>query len=168
MGELQLLEDVLVGQRLDGRVARTDRLGGAGRLRPDALLLGSVTARWSATQVRTLCGRHAAPVTSRSSAAPAESHRGHDHHHVPDGVPNSKHADRDSAAVHLELDELIRSVTGAHNALLDLEELTEADLERLRSGYESLGQAAREDLLRGLLDTDARRACVEGARAANS
>jgi low affinity Fe/Cu permease len=61
---------------------------------------------------------------------------------------------RDSAAVHLKLDELIRTVNGAHNALLDLEELTEADLERLRSRYEALGRAAREDLLRGLLDTD--------------
>ena len=39
---------------------------------------------------------------------------------------------RDSAAVHLKLDELIRTVGGAHNALLDLEELTENDLERLR------------------------------------
>ena len=61
---------------------------------------------------------------------------------------------RDSAAVHLKLDELRRTVNGAHNALLDLEELTEADLERLRSRYESLGRNAREDLLRGLLDTD--------------
>jgi len=61
---------------------------------------------------------------------------------------------RDSAAVHLKLDELIRAVNGEHNALLDLEELTEADLERLRSRYESLGRSAREDLLRGLLDTD--------------
>jgi low affinity Fe/Cu permease len=61
---------------------------------------------------------------------------------------------RDSAAVHLKLDELIRTVSGAHNALLDLEELTEADLERLRSRYEELGRAARADLLRGLLDTD--------------
>ena len=61
---------------------------------------------------------------------------------------------RDSAAVHLKLDELIRTVAGAHNALLDLEELTETDLERLRSRYESLGRTAREDLLRGVLDTD--------------
>lgn len=61
---------------------------------------------------------------------------------------------RDSAAVHLKLDELIRTVNGAHNALLDLEELTEADLERLRLRYEALGRNARADLLRGLLDTD--------------
>ena len=42
---------------------------------------------------------------------------------------------RDSAAVQLKLDELIRAVSGAHNALLDLEELTEHDLERLRGRY---------------------------------
>ena len=61
---------------------------------------------------------------------------------------------RDSAAVHLKLDELIRTVAGAHNALLDLEELTEADLERMRARYESLGRTARHELLRGVLDTD--------------
>src|SRR6186713_3008783 len=43
---------------------------------------------------------------------------------------------RDSAAVQLKLDELIRAASGAHNALLDLEELTERDLERLRDHYE--------------------------------
>jgi Low affinity iron permease len=69
---------------------------------------------------------------------------------------------RDSAAVHLKLDELIRTVNGAHNALLDLEELTEPDLERLRSRYESLGRSAREDLLRGLLDTDTPDLPVDG------
>ena len=74
---------------------------------------------------------------------------------------------RDSAAVHLKLDELIRTVNGAHNALLDLEELTEADLDRLRSRYESLGRAAREDLLRGLLDTDTPDVPVEGTQAAS-
>jgi low affinity Fe/Cu permease len=73
---------------------------------------------------------------------------------------------RDSAAVHLKLDELIRTVNGAHNALLDLEELTETDLERLRSRYESLGRNAREDLLRGLLDTDTPDVPVEGRRMA--
>jgi low affinity Fe/Cu permease len=61
---------------------------------------------------------------------------------------------RDSAAVHLKLDELVRCVNGAHNALLDLEELTENDLERLRARYESLGRAARAELQRGVLDTD--------------
>jgi low affinity Fe/Cu permease len=74
---------------------------------------------------------------------------------------------RDSAAVHLKLDELIRTVNGAHNAL-DLEELTEADLERLRSRYEALGRAAREDLLRGMLDTDTPDVPVDGRHVASS
>jgi low affinity Fe/Cu permease len=72
---------------------------------------------------------------------------------------------RDSAAVHLKLDELIRTVAGAHNALLDLEELTESDLERLRSRYESLGRTARQELLRGILDTDIPDVPVEEHRA---
>jgi low affinity Fe/Cu permease len=50
---------------------------------------------------------------------------------------------RESAAVQLKLDELIRAQQGAHNALLDLEELEEADLEQLRMSYETLAQEAR-------------------------
>jgi low affinity Fe/Cu permease len=61
---------------------------------------------------------------------------------------------RDGAAVQLKLDELLRAVAGAHNALCDLEELTEADLERLRERYEDLARRARADLQRGLRDTD--------------
>ena len=61
---------------------------------------------------------------------------------------------RDSHAVQLKLDELIRAVSGAHNALLDLEGLEEADLERFRSRYEELARTAREALRRGELDTD--------------
>ena len=61
---------------------------------------------------------------------------------------------RDSAAVQLKLDELIRAVAGAHNALLDLEELAEEDVERLRGRYQAMARRARADLLRGLRDTD--------------
>lgn len=60
---------------------------------------------------------------------------------------------RDSAAIQLKLDELIRAIQGAHNALLDLEELTEEDLSRLRTRYETLARQARADLQRGLSDT---------------
>ena len=62
---------------------------------------------------------------------------------------------RDSAAVQLKLDELIRAVAGAHNALLDLEELSEHDLATLRAHYGDLARRAREDLKRGLVDTGA-------------
>jgi low affinity Fe/Cu permease len=60
---------------------------------------------------------------------------------------------RDTAAMHLKLDELIRSVKGAHNALLDLEELEEGELERIRSRYEDLARKAREALEHGRSDT---------------
>jgi low affinity Fe/Cu permease len=60
---------------------------------------------------------------------------------------------RDSHAVQLKLDELIRAVGGAHNALLDLEGLEEAELERFRVRYEDLARTAREALGRGELDT---------------
>jgi len=60
---------------------------------------------------------------------------------------------RDSHAVQLKLDELIRAANGAHNALLDLEELEEEDLERFRVRYEDLARTARAALRRGELDT---------------
>jgi low affinity Fe/Cu permease len=60
---------------------------------------------------------------------------------------------RDSTAMQLKLDELIRAIRGAHNALLDLEELEEDDLERLRNVYEGLARRARADLQQGLVDT---------------
>lgn len=60
---------------------------------------------------------------------------------------------RDSHAVHLKLDELIRAVSGAHNALLDLEGLEETDLERFRARYQEIARSAREALGRGEMDT---------------
>jgi low affinity Fe/Cu permease len=61
---------------------------------------------------------------------------------------------RDSAAVQLKLDELIRSVEGAHNSLLDLEELSEKELERFRKRYEQLAEEARKALRLGGADTN--------------
>jgi low affinity Fe/Cu permease len=62
---------------------------------------------------------------------------------------------RDSEAIQVKLDELIRVIEGAHNALLDLEELEEHDLDRIRSSYEKLAKRARDGLQQGKLDTDA-------------
>ncbi len=58
---------------------------------------------------------------------------------------------RDSAAIQLKLDELIRAMQGAHNAFLDLEELTEQELSVIRNRYQSMARKAREDH-GGLLD----------------
>jgi low affinity Fe/Cu permease len=62
---------------------------------------------------------------------------------------------RDSEAMQLKIDELIRAHKGAHNGLLDLEELTEEELDRIKARYETLARTAREDLERGLRDTEA-------------
>ncbi len=61
---------------------------------------------------------------------------------------------RDTEAVHVKLDELIRATHGAHNALLDLEELDEEQLDRIRINYESLAEKARGDLQFGRGDTN--------------
>lgn len=50
---------------------------------------------------------------------------------------------RDTQAVQLKLDELIRVTKGAHNLLIDLEELDDEQLEQLRRTYERLGKMAR-------------------------
>ena len=60
---------------------------------------------------------------------------------------------RDSAAMQLKLDELIRAINGAHNGLLDLEELSDEELDKIKSRYEELAREAREELRRGLKDT---------------
>jgi low affinity Fe/Cu permease len=60
---------------------------------------------------------------------------------------------RDSEAIQIKLDELIRVVDGAHNALLDLEELEEEELDQIHAKYEKLAELAREDLRRGKFDT---------------
>jgi low affinity Fe/Cu permease len=60
---------------------------------------------------------------------------------------------RDTQAIQLKLDELIRATQGAHNALLDLEELEEENLEAFRIKYQALAGIARDQLKSGLKDT---------------
>ena len=60
---------------------------------------------------------------------------------------------RDAEAVQVKLDELLRVTAGAHNALLDLEELEERDLDHVRAGYARLAERARADLRHGMADT---------------
>jgi low affinity Fe/Cu permease len=60
---------------------------------------------------------------------------------------------RDAEAIQVKLDELIRALDGAHNALLALEELEEQDLDRIRASYARLAARARADLGHGKSDT---------------
>jgi low affinity Fe/Cu permease len=58
---------------------------------------------------------------------------------------------RDGEATQVKLDELLRISQGAHNVLLDLEELEELD--RIRARYERIAERAREELRAGRPDT---------------
>jgi len=60
---------------------------------------------------------------------------------------------RDTAAIQIKLDELIR-VTKGHNALMDLEELDQGELEAFRVKYQKLAAAARKRMAQGSADTD--------------
>ena len=60
---------------------------------------------------------------------------------------------RDSEAVQVKLDELIRAVEGAHDALLDLEDLEDKELESIRARYGELAKKARAQLKQGQSDT---------------
>ena len=53
---------------------------------------------------------------------------------------------RDAEAMQIKLDELIRAMKGAQNTLLDLEELDEEELDRIRRRYEQLAEDARGKL----------------------
>jgi low affinity Fe/Cu permease len=61
---------------------------------------------------------------------------------------------RDTAAIQLKLDELIRAHNGAHNAILDLEELDDMTLDEFRARYRHLAALARENIAKGGADTD--------------
>ena len=51
---------------------------------------------------------------------------------------------RDTEAMHIKLDELIRAVSNAQNTMLDLEELDEKELDKIRADYEKLAVKARK------------------------
>ena len=60
---------------------------------------------------------------------------------------------RDAEAIQIKLDEIIRCLDNAHNSLLDLEELEEEDLIKMRAHYLALAENARRAVSGGKSDT---------------
>ena len=56
-------------------------------------------------------------------------------------IQNSQN--RDAKAIHLKLDELIHKVKGARNAMIDLENCTDEELERLQRHFEELKRSTK-------------------------
>ena len=56
---------------------------------------------------------------------------------------------RDSEAMQLKLDELIRATHGCHNTVLDIEELSEEELDELKGEYAALAKNAVSRLRSG-------------------
>jgi low affinity Fe/Cu permease len=52
---------------------------------------------------------------------------------------------RDTEAIQVKLDEIIRAIGDAQNELLDLEELEEEDLDVIRDSYRELARKARSE-----------------------
>jgi low affinity Fe/Cu permease len=50
---------------------------------------------------------------------------------------------RDTEALQLKLDEIVRSIKGARNQVLDLEDLDEKELDKIREEYLKLAEKAR-------------------------
>lgn len=61
---------------------------------------------------------------------------------------------RDMSSVQVKLDELIRATDGAHVALIDLEKLSDVELERICVEYQTLATKARQRLSVGKSDTN--------------
>jgi low affinity Fe/Cu permease len=61
---------------------------------------------------------------------------------------------RDTHALHLKIDELIRATHGAHTGLIDLEKMDEEELMEIHKRYKSLAQKARQLMREGGDDTE--------------
>jgi low affinity Fe/Cu permease len=53
---------------------------------------------------------------------------------------------KDALAIHLKLNEIVAALEGASNRLIDVEDLTEEEIETLHAHYQSLVKLAKKDL----------------------
>ena len=61
---------------------------------------------------------------------------------------------RDSQAIHLKLDELIRAKKGARNSLLDLDDLSDEELAQIRMSFAKIAAKAKQDVSDGTAETE--------------
>jgi low affinity Fe/Cu permease len=61
---------------------------------------------------------------------------------------------RDSQALHLKLDELIRAKKGARNALLDLDDLSDEELAKIRTSFAKIAAKAKDNVTEGNSETE--------------
>ena len=61
---------------------------------------------------------------------------------------------RDTEAIQIKLDEIIRATQGAHNTLLSLEQLDEDTLAKYHAAYAELAERSRHKLKSGQQDID--------------
>jgi low affinity Fe/Cu permease len=57
-----------------------------------------------------------------------------------------KTQNKDSKAIHLKLNELIAASTGCSNRMVDIEDLTEIELDQLHKFYRKLAELAKKDI----------------------
>ena len=69
-------------------------------------------------------------------------------------IQNSQN--RHTIAIQLKLDEIIRATKGAHNEMMDIEKLTDENLEKIQKKYGLLAERTKEDLKNGKIDTHTR------------
>jgi low affinity Fe/Cu permease len=59
---------------------------------------------------------------------------------------------RDSTALHLKIDEIVRAIDGARNSVLNLEDLEDKELEAIHGRYKAMAEQARDALDRDDLE----------------
>jgi low affinity Fe/Cu permease len=69
---------------------------------------------------------------------------------------------RDTMALHLKLDELIRATHGAHTSMLKVEDLSDNEMTRLSESYKDLANEARDDVRDGKSDIHAPEVNIAG------
>ena len=66
-------------------------------------------------------------------------------------IQNSQN--RHTIAIQLKLDEIIRATKGAHNEMMDIEKLTDEDLDKIQQKYGLMAEKTKKELRQGKVDT---------------